>query len=119
MTPPSLFDDPRHRASEELAFRADRAKDRPYTAHALWADAGHAEAEVVLESSHNTDNDRIRGVLAVSAASLLIKGRNFRAAVKFIAEMLLPEEQLHHEAQDRLRQYRAAIEAGTLDPDNF
>lgn len=77
LTADSIFDDPRSRESEELAFKAERCRN-PDEAMQLFARAAVLEEAVVAEIP--LSSPRVRRVLAISAMALWLKASEYRRA---------------------------------------
>ena len=95
------FDDPRGRRAEELAFAAEQALRRndPRAAREAYAQAAALETEVAR--SIPRAEERIRGVLGVSAAALWLKAGDLAQAAALSAEFLA-EERLPQDSRERL-----------------
>lgn len=94
----SIFDDPRSRESEGLAFRAETLDRRGCCdeARQLYTRAAELEEAVVAEVPASAP--RIKHVLALSAIALWIKADNHERstalATKYVADGILTEEDL-------------------------
>ena len=100
------FDDPRGRASEELAFTAELALRRGDRAAARRAFASAATLETEVARSVPVSQPRIRGVLGVSATALWIKAGE-PATARALADDLLAAGGLSAATCQELRQLRA------------
>jgi len=84
-----LFDDPRHRTSEQLAFEAERAeRDRDPIAATLWARAAASEEE--LSSSIPAGRPKARSIFGISVVALYLRAQRWRD-VKRVAIQLLAQ----------------------------
>lgn len=100
------FDDPRGRASEELAFTAEQALRRGDRGAARRAFSRAAALETEVARSVPTKEPRIRGVIGVSAVALWLKAGDPTTARALIDE-LITSGGLSPATCDELRQLRA------------
>lgn len=80
------FDDPSHRASEDAAFRAERAARRGdlQAARTLYAEAGTAELVV----ARRIPSGELRGVFAISAVTCFVRAQCWADAARTAHEFL-------------------------------
>ena len=97
------FDDPRGRLVEAFALVAEMALRRSDLAVACEAYAQAAELETAIVRSIPQREARIRGVLAVSAATLWLKSGDLQRAAAVTAEFS-SDKQLPAEARERLEE---------------
>jgi hypothetical protein len=96
----SAFDDPRHRRSEELVFRADRkARSGDLDgARSLYLEAAEPELEVARDLTEAEP----RGVFAISGVTSYVRARKWDRAVRAAHEFLAHPELLTERAQTEL-----------------
>lgn len=120
-----VFDDPRHRESEELAHAAERAAraKQDGTARSLFAAAAALETSLVESLAHEP---RIRSVLAVSAVALWLKADQPEKVQQYAKQyledtFLLPAEREQIQQLDEAAWKRRVIahDAGILEKQGF